>query len=1479
MFFLELSILVLLIAISNEQVHYVTNSELLIQNDTCYINGEEFYPCATLELLSIKFSSTPPETSFKMSIYFLHENYIVKEPINFSFTALPMIELRPWKNQSQIGINCTSELSFTCTDVSKIAINSLAFHHCGMSQPVILLNSIHKNTSFQEVTISDSLFFKSRVKIVCHQSNMQIINSMFEENTEHYGLEIISSHFIDGNFTNTSFSNNQRGSLHISTTVKMGFLRFEGSKFLNNTSGVLVKSLQAVSINNCVFVNNTEGGAISIGHDYPESNHSILLVNHSKFINNAARKGGAIQIADHINFQMYNSKFIGNIATSYGGAIIINIADRNQEQFSAGTESFIINCYFYNNSAGSGGALFISFTTNPNNAVRKSRLVVRNTSFTLNTAKIKGVLVSNSGGALSIQLYGSVVFEAANFLENYAADRGGAISSANTAILISKCTFQYNFARFGSALNANNIIILKVSDCIFVENNATQGSPLEAEFIFGTQSSISSTIFKSNHAKNGGAMSLRITYSSLVINKCIFLYNTASFGGALAVLTSPTNPNSYPLVLLTDCNFTANSAVKGGAVASNGNCNLQFTESKFLSNHAEIEGGAIYINEIIHKFSSYDILFSRCNFFQNSALSGGAIADLGLSAVAHLNISECSFIDNTAKRNITFARLHKYFMRDCNALESTSQSHGGKGGALSLETSHIVHITQSSFKFNEADYGGAAFLQLSDSIINHCIYVNNWACIGGALYLKKSNLTVQNLMIRNNTASSYGGGIYSLSSSLKFLDIFKFHNNSVQLSTGKGGAIYVMDSNEECKINSCPILWSNNATFDFVNNSASKGPILYGGMLDRCHDLPENINTGITAHIHGQRSHRITSKAVKYCYCKDRSPICGLREINKDAFPGQNIVVFVMCTDQLELPVACNVKNEYNQKQLELGQGENSRVVHECEALSFHVFSTEEQFMGTLNMSGIIVCTDSIWRTLQIHIRLLPCPMGFQITKSQCQCDGRLHEEFGNIDCNITSMSIIINKYGWFSYDGGYLRVHNNCPLNYCSISKDSIPVYSPDRQCANNHGGILCGGCVANYSVGLGSWKCMNCSNLSRYNFIWLTVVIALAGVVLVVFLLLVKMTVSNGTINGLVFYANILSFSGLLDYHTCSIHPVLRVFLSWINLDFGIEVCFYSGMDVYQKTWLQFGFPFYIWFLVGVIILFCHYSSTVMKLMGMRNIEVLATLFLLSYAKLLKTIITALSFTDIKIASANNVSDPLVPHRVWVYDGNINYFNYKHLILFTVALLFLLFIFIPYTILLTFGQCLKYLPRKRGLHWIHSTFVTAIMDAYHAPYTRHHCYWTGLGLLVRCCLFTLFGISYNLKDNLFWITLAVLFLLTIRLASTVYQKNIANLFEIIFLVNLAVLALTLSYSSTSCTVLSVSVSVSFVGFVCILGYHIYIKVKVMKCSMFKRYLQKILAIVKSKPLAADENEENDNQPEEYSVSYIELRETLIDN
>ena len=121
----------------------------------------------------------------------------------------------------------------------------------------------------------------------------------------------------------------------------------------------------------------------------------------------------------------------------------------------------------------------------------------------------------------------------------------------------------------------------------------------------------------------------------------------------------------------------------------------------------------------------------------------------------------------------------------------------------------------------------------------------------------------------------------------------------------------------------------------------------------------------------------------------------------------------------------------------------------------------------------------------------------------------------------------------------------------------------------------------------------CMKCTHMVRFNFTWLTVVMTLAGVVLVMFLLLMKMTVSSGTINGLIFYANIVSLSRLLDDQNCTINSFLCVFISWINLNFGVEMCFYSSMDVYQKTWLQFVFPFYMWFLVGVITPVCHTQS----------------------------------------------------------------------------------------------------------------------------------------------------------------------------------------------------------------------------------------------------------------------------------------------
>ena len=117
---------------------------------------------------------------------------------------------------------------------------------------------------------------------------------------------------------------------------------------------------------------------------------------------------------------------------------------------------------------------------------------------------------------------------------------------------------------------------------------------------------------------------------------------------------------------------------------------------------------------------------------------------------------------------------------------------------------------------------------------------------------------------------------------------------------------------------------------------------------------------------------------------------------------------------------------------------------------------------------------------------------------------------------------------------------------------------------------------------------------------------------------------------------------WSCVLCQHCCTVflpaNSLLSVFISWVNLDFGIETCFYNGLDTYSKTWLQFVFPVYLWVLVGLMIIVSHYSHRFAKLLGNNPVSVLATLFLLSYTKILRTLIAVMYITYLEYPTYNN-------------------------------------------------------------------------------------------------------------------------------------------------------------------------------------------------------------------------------------------------
>ena len=71
-----------------------------------------------------------------------------------------------------------------------------------------------------------------------------------------------------------------------------------------------------------------------------------------------------------------------------------------------------------------------------------------------------------------------------------------------------------------------------------------------------------------------------------------------------------------------------------------------------------------------------------------------------------------------------------------------------------------------------------------------------------------------------------------------------------------------------------------------------------------------------------------------------------------------------------------------------------------------------------------------------------------------------------------------------------------------------------------------------------------------------------AAAGVLLVFFISALNLTVTQGMVNGLIFYANIVwtNYQSIL-FPQVESEPVLvflKTFIAWFNLDFGIQVCF---------------------------------------------------------------------------------------------------------------------------------------------------------------------------------------------------------------------------------------------------------------------------------------------------------------------------------
>ena len=186
---------------------------------------------------------------------------------------------------------------------------------------------------------------------------------------------------------------------------------------------------------------------------------------------------------------------------------------------------------------------------------------------------------------------------------------------------------------------------------------------------------------------------------------------------------------------------------------------------------------------------------------------------------------------------------------------------------------------------------------------------------------------------------------------------------------------------------------------------------------------------------------------------------------------------------------------------------------------------------------------------------------------------------------------------------------------------------------------------CRPGTSLSLGSPRCIQCPDHWFRNLIGIVIAAFIAGIALVIFMLALNMTVAVGTLNGILFYAHIVSANADTYFFPFTTPDFVTVFISWLNLDVGFDTCFsignylfvgneLQGVDVrvdpslVYKSLIQLTFPIYVIFLVIIVIVASECSSKFAKIIGKGNpVAVLATMILLSYVKFLNIIFTSFS------------------------------------------------------------------------------------------------------------------------------------------------------------------------------------------------------------------------------------------------------------
>ena len=1047
-------------------------------------------------------------------------------------------------------------------------------------------------------------------------------------------------------------------------------------------------------------------------------------------------------------------------------------------------------------------------------------------------------------------------------------------------------TFIQNRMLYGALyLNSSTLNIEGNVNMTFL-NNTRAMAMVNSKLNAGFKSQMN---FSSNWVGNGfgGAMLLINSEMYVTANEMHFINNSAGTGGALAIQSSTVDISNNGKVTFTD-----NLSFQAAAVAmvSSSTFNVRDGASiSFINNSATVQGGAfsmqdstiniensafmIFVSNVANSGGAMVVMSSILNVKHNSSIvfvNNLAVRQIGAlsvdtSQLTFQNRVDLKFLNNIANvtggmavtsstMNVTYNVNFTFINNIGYELEGAFRTR--------FSTVNLGEGVKMTF-INNSGFATGAFGLMSSTLNlrqdTNLTFINNYAFIeGGAIVIHSSQIVVVDatnvtLQFISNYAQR-GGAVALLSSKIEFVSGYSsitFINNS---ATGFGGAIYVDPDllqqqyryllNTHCLYVKPPFSGKTSHNFHFMNNSAGvAGYDVYGATLTWCegsevYKIPNN--SGLSS---------FSGDPSRVCKCDEHHrPQCHNSSyiyITHDIYPGDTftIPVVVVGGDWGTTPgtvYASFMQSHYGSSILK-PPSQHSQWINstKCSDVAYTVYGSQSvqlvlsahsfssyiyyEVCGPIpNKNFLISCT--YFTPLYISLYFLPCPPGLSLQGDPPGCDCYPVFTDNGVKCHMNNgiTRFSWNTTFWISVRTDETAYSKYCPFDYCKDVKSITTI--PDDQCAFNRAGRLCGGCKANYSLAIGSSHCIYCSN----NNLSLLIFFAAAGILLVLIISVLNLTVTQGMINGLIFYANIVwMYQSILFPREVSNELVFfKTFIAWLNLDFGIETCFFNGLNAFRKTWLQFVFPLYIWSIAGFMILAARHSTRLTALFGNRAVPILATLILLSYTKLLRIAVTALDISMLNVVSEQNNMSVIL---LWSVDGTLDYFGYLHVLLIVAALFTLIILWLPYTTLLIFMQWIRRISQCFLLRW--TSRLNPFYDAYFAPLKPKHQYWFGVLLLARGTLLLLFASNFTIPQDTNLLILLVLtgFLMFYMFSMSVYKSHFVLVFQSSFFFNLILLSGFMTFAhkiklTMKEAVVGLSIGTAFLQFCCVILYRIYL-------------------------------------------------------